>query len=95
LSDAVTVERLETQFGPWAVAGPALEYGIRALADIDWQDAMRTALADESARLDALFGRFGIPVMGGTTLFRFLRLPHAADLFAALGERGILLRHFA
>ncbi|MER8576844.1 threonine-phosphate decarboxylase CobD [Mesorhizobium sp. M1338] len=95
LSDSATVERLETQFGPWAVAGPALEYGIRALADIGWQDAMRAFLAAASARLDALFGRFGIPVAGGTTLYRFLRLPDAADLFSALGERGILLRHFA
>lgn len=95
LSDAATVEWLETQFGPWAVAGPALEYGIRALADIGWQDAMRASLMDASARLDALFGRFGIPVTGGTTLYRFLRLPDAADLFSALGKRGILLRHFA
>jgi cobalamin biosynthetic protein CobC len=94
LSDAATVERLETQFGPWAVAGPALEYGIRALADIDWQDAMRASLTDASARLDALFGRFGVPVAGGTTLFRYLRLADAAGLFSALGERGILLRHF-
>jgi cobalamin biosynthesis protein CobC len=45
-------------------------------------------------RLDALFGRFRIPVAGGTTLFRYLRLADAADLFSALGERGILLRHF-
>ncbi|MER9656485.1 threonine-phosphate decarboxylase CobD [Mesorhizobium sp. M0152] len=95
LSDGSTVERLETQFGPWAVAGPALEYGIRALADIGWQDAMRASLADASARLDGLFGRFGVPVAGGTTLFRHLQLPNAAGLFSALGERGILLRHFA
>lgn len=95
LSDAATVGRLDTQFGPWAVAGPALEYGIRALADIDWQDAMRASLAEASARLDVLFGRFGAAVAGGTTLFRYLRLPDAADLFATLGERGILLRHFA
>lgn len=95
LSDMATVERLETQFGPWAVAGPALEYGIRALADIGWQDAMRASLADASARLDALFGRFDVPVVGGTTLYRFLRLPNAADLFSALGGRGILLRHFS
>ena len=67
LSDTATVERLDTQFGPWAVAGPALEYGIRALADIGWQDAMRARLRRTSARLDALFGRFGIPVAGGTT----------------------------
>ncbi|AZO43853.1 threonine-phosphate decarboxylase [Mesorhizobium sp. M7D.F.Ca.US.005.01.1.1] len=95
LSDAVTVDRLETQFGPWAVAGPALEYGIRALADIGWQNAVRASLADASARLDVLFGRFGVPVAGGTTLFRYLRLVDAAGLFAALGEHGILLRHFA
>ncbi|TJW40618.1 MAG: aminotransferase class I/II-fold pyridoxal phosphate-dependent enzyme, partial [Mesorhizobium sp.] len=41
LADALTVERLEAQFGPWAVAGPALEYGIRALADSGWQTEMR------------------------------------------------------
>jgi len=94
LSDSATVERLEMQFGPWAVAGPALEYGIRALADIGWQDAMRASLAEGAARLDALFGRFGVPVAGGTTLFRYISLPDAACLFSALGERGILVRHF-
>ncbi|TIP23301.1 MAG: aminotransferase class I/II-fold pyridoxal phosphate-dependent enzyme, partial [Mesorhizobium sp.] len=35
LADQQT-ERLEAQLGPWAVAGPALEYGIRALADAGW-----------------------------------------------------------
>ncbi|TPK70617.1 threonine-phosphate decarboxylase [Mesorhizobium sp. B2-4-15] len=95
LSDTPTVDLLETQFGPWAVAGPALEYGIRALADIGWQDAMRISLAEASARLDALFGRFGVSVAGGTTLFRYLGLADAAGLFSALGEHGILLRHFS
>ncbi|TPK64423.1 threonine-phosphate decarboxylase [Mesorhizobium sp. B2-4-19] len=94
LSDRPTVELLERQFGPWAVAGPALDYGIRALADIGWQDAMRASLAEAAARLDALFGRFGVPVVGGTTLFRYISLPDVAGLFSALGERGILLRHF-
>ncbi|TPN34060.1 threonine-phosphate decarboxylase [Mesorhizobium sp. B2-3-3] len=95
LSDTPTVDLLETQFGPWAVAGPALENGIRALADIGWQDAMRISLAEASARLDALFGRFGVSVAGGTTLFRYLGLADAAGLFSALGEHGILLRHFS
>ncbi|RWQ39874.1 MAG: threonine-phosphate decarboxylase [Mesorhizobium sp.] len=95
LADTLTVERLEAQFGPWAVAGPALEYGIRALADTGWQAEMRRRLAEDAARLDALFGRFGVPVAGGTTLFRYVRLTDAAGLFSALGERGILLRHFS
>ncbi|MEI9416055.1 threonine-phosphate decarboxylase CobD [Mesorhizobium sp. Cs1321R2N1] len=95
LADAPTAERLHMQFGPWAVAGPALEYGIRALADLDWQDAMRASLADEVVRVDALFGRFGVRVAGGTILFRYLSLPDAGGLFSALGESGILLRHFS
>ncbi|RWM80297.1 MAG: threonine-phosphate decarboxylase [Mesorhizobium sp.] len=95
LADALTVERLQAQFGPWAVAGPALEYGIRALADSGWQAEMRRRLAEEAARLDALFGRFGVAVAGGTTLFRYIRLADAAGLFSVLGERGILLRHFS
>lgn len=95
LTDVRTAERLDAQFGPWAVAGPALEYGIRALADSGWQAAMRATLETEAQRLDALFGRFGVPVVGGTTLFRYLRLVDAAGLFSALGARGILLRHFA
>ncbi|MER8826969.1 threonine-phosphate decarboxylase CobD [Mesorhizobium sp. M0938] len=95
LADALTVERLEAQFGPWAVAGPALEYGIRALADTGWQVEMRRRLAEEAARLDTLFGRFGVPVAGGTTLFRYIRLADAAGLFSTLGECGILLRHFS
>ena len=95
LADPPTVERLEAQFGPWAVAGPALEYGIRALADTDWQVEMRRRLAEDAARLDTLFSRFGVAVAGGTTLFRYVRLTDAAGLFSALGERGILLRHFS
>lgn len=95
LADAPTAERLDMQFGPWAVAGPALEYGIRALADLDWQDAMRASLAEATVRLDALFSRFGVPVAGGTTLFRYLSLPDAGGLFSGLGQSGILLRHFS
>jgi cobalamin biosynthetic protein CobC len=94
LADSPTIKRLEAQLGPWAVAGPALEYGIRALADAAWQEAMRERLAGGAARLDGLFGRFGIAVTGGTPLFRHIDFTGAAGLFAALGERGILLRHF-
>ncbi|RWG79169.1 threonine-phosphate decarboxylase CobD [Mesorhizobium sp.] len=95
LADRLTAERLEAQLGPWAVAGPALEYGIRGLSDTEWQAAMRTRLAEDAGRLDALFGKAGVPVAGGTTLFRYLSFTDAPIMFAALGERGIVLRHFA
>jgi len=87
--------RLDRELGPWAVAGPALEYGLRALADLAWQDTMRLNLAQESARLDALFARSGQRVSGGTSLFRHFRLDCARRLYRALGEQGIFLRAFA
>jgi cobalamin biosynthetic protein CobC len=95
LTDRATAARLESQLGPWAVAGPTLEYGIRALGDIAWQEAMRQQLSEDAARLDALFVRHGVPVAGGTSLFRYLDFGDAPGLFRALGRQGILLRHFA
>jgi cobalamin biosynthetic protein CobC len=95
LADAATANRLEAQLGPWAVSGPALDYGVLALSDSRWQETMRRQLADEAERLDALFHRFGVPVAAGTSLFRFVEFDGAQGLFRALGERGILLRHFS
>lgn len=94
LADKATAARLEARFGPWSISGPALEYGIRALADKDWQNGMRETLKSESARLDRLFERFDIPVTGGTPLFRHLDLPDAPSLFFGLGRRGVLLRYY-
>ncbi len=34
-------QRLDAEFGPWSVSGPALEYGIRALGDQAWQTVSR------------------------------------------------------
>lgn len=88
-------ERLDAEFGPWSVSGPALEYGIRALADRAWQDDMRVRLASEAVRLDGLLAAHGIPVDGGTGLFRHATVDDANRLFAMLGTRGILTRNFA
>lgn len=87
--------RLEAGLGPWAVAGAALEYGLKALADTSWRDEMRARLAQEAAALDALFARYQVPVSSGTSLFRFFRTPAAAALFEAFGRQGILIRNFA
>jgi cobalamin biosynthetic protein CobC len=86
--------RLDGQLGPWAVAGQALEIGIRGLADKDWQETMRARLAKDARRLDGLLGRHDIPVMGSTNLFRYVHLAAASTLFETLGRHGILVRNF-
>ncbi len=87
-------EHLDAGFGPWSVSGPALEYGIRALGDTAWQEAMRRRLAAETSRLDDLLAAHGVPADGGTSLFRHVTTDEAAGLFHALGQAGILVRNF-
>jgi cobalamin biosynthesis protein CobC len=89
-----TAARLESLLGPWAVSGPALEIGIEALADRAWRDEMRLLLSREASRLDGLIAQAGLPVPGGTSLYRYLETEHAASLFAHCGRRGILVRAF-
>ncbi len=94
LADRATAARLEASLGPWAVSGPALEYGIAALADGTWQEAMRHRLAADADRLDLLLSEAGLAVSGGTSLFRILQHRQADVVFRACGEVGILLRAF-
>lgn len=95
IAQPAIAERLEEELGPWAVAVPALEYGIKALSDADWQREMRSTLTKAAHRLDQTFARSGVIVTGGTSLFRHVDIEDAASLFQALGREGILVRSFA
>jgi cobalamin biosynthetic protein CobC len=44
--------------------------------------------------LDGLLAAAGLPVSGGTSLFRYLETPFAQAAFEALGQAGILARRF-
>ena len=94
IADAATADRLRSRLGPWAVSGPALEYGLAAFANDEWREAMRRRLAEEAARLDRAFARYGVTVVGGTSLFRYLRDERAPALFEHLGAAGLFLRRF-
>jgi cobalamin biosynthetic protein CobC len=94
VASAAIVQRLDAAFGPWAVSGMALEYGLHALSDTGWQEAMRARLEAEAARLDGMLAEHGVAVDGGTSLFRHVTAGNADDIFRALGEAGILARRF-
>ncbi len=95
IADTSHAAWIKAQLGPWAVSGPALEYGLQALSDIEWQNRMRERLAIEARGLDALLLAAGLPQPNGTALFRFLRYECAARLFEHLGRQGILTRAFS
>jgi cobalamin biosynthetic protein CobC len=86
---------LRAALGPWAVSGPALATGARALADDAWRASAAQTCVREAARLDALLRRAEFQILGGTTLFRLTAHPQASRRFAHLAARGILTRNFA
>lgn len=87
--------RLRDELGPWATSGPALAIGARALADGRWRDEARARLEKDSARIDELLKPSGVAVCGGVSLYRYVEMARARDLFGALGRAGIWTRVFA
>jgi cobalamin biosynthetic protein CobC len=93
IAAAPIADRLAALLGPWAVAGPALQAGLAALADAGWAAAQRARLRAAAARLDRVLEQAGLAVRGGTPLFRFVAAPPGT--FERLGRAGILVRSFA
>lgn len=86
--------QLTALLGPWAVSGPALALGARALADRDWADATRARLADDCARLVALGTAAGWQVVGEAGLFATFETDDAAEAQARLAHAQIWSRTF-
>ncbi len=80
--------------GPWAVSGPAIAVGRRALADAPWRERARADRTRDAVRLDGLLERAGGRIVGGTCLFRTAAFAHGPALFEALGRAGIHVRRF-
>ena len=95
LAEPALAARLAAMMGPWAVSGPALVIGAKALADREWAETMRQRLAQTAAALGEVLTGCGLEVVGGTSLFQLGRHPQAALLYQRLGRAGILVRAFA
>ncbi|KMO19612.1 threonine-phosphate decarboxylase CobD [Methylobacterium platani] len=80
--------------GPWAVSGPAIAVGCRALADSVWRREAAAARGRDADRLDALLAAAGGRIVGGTRLFRTADFPDGPGLFGRLGRAGLFVRRF-
>ena len=86
--------RIRQALGPWAVSGPAIEIGRRALLDRAWLEAARRRLRDDSDWLDGALTKAGFEPVGGGSLFRLVRHSKARQRFERLCTQGILVRPF-
>jgi cobalamin biosynthetic protein CobC len=88
------LERLSGKLGPWAVSGPAIEIGTRALNDTRWIKTTRIQLLERRNKLDAIILRAGLKILGGTNLFRLVHFTRAQEIFYHLGKAGVFVRNF-
>lgn len=88
-------DRIRDELGPWAVSGPAIEVGRRALGDSAWLQAATVRLTADRRKLDALLVSAGFTILGGTPLFCLAHHPDTGRLVEKLGRRGIHVRRFA
>jgi cobalamin biosynthetic protein CobC len=86
---------IRKELGPWAVSGPALEVGRRALDDQDWLAAARERLRVDGERLDSLLRAAGFLLEGAAPLFRLARHAQARRIVDQLARAGIHVRAFA
>jgi cobalamin biosynthesis protein CobC len=86
---------LRSALGPWCVSGPAAAIGATALGDAAWVEATRKRLPELCRDLDSMLEEVGLPVVGGTALFRLVDDPRAPEIHRKLAKRGVLVRRFA
>lgn len=94
IGDADVIAALASMIGPWAVSGPALAIGARAMRDEAWIGETRARLASDRGRLETLLRRHGMEIVGGTDLFVTAKIPGAHALHEALASRHVLTRTF-
>lgn len=89
------VRGLRDTLGAWTVSGPARHAVTAAFADTGWQQAARTRLAADGARLAALLRGHGFAAVQSTPLFSWTADARAHALHEALAQLGIWTRYFA
>ncbi|MBT8153361.1 threonine-phosphate decarboxylase CobD [Epibacterium ulvae] len=94
IGDPALIRRLSDVQGPWAVSGPALRIGARALSDPAWADQTRDRLKTDSTRMDAMVQAKDAILVGGTDLFRLYEVDNAAAWQNRLAEHHIWSRIF-
>lgn len=88
------IARMRDMIGPWAVSGPALTIGTRALTDIAWANQTRLRLSADANRMDEMVEPLGARAVGGTPLFRLYEVDDAAAWQDKLAQGHVWSRIF-
>lgn len=88
------IARLNERLGYWHVSTIALDIGIKAYRDQDWQSDHRIRLTNAARQMVEGLQSLDFEIRGHTALFFLLSHPDAQDLWHHLMHSGIYTRHF-
>ena len=88
------INRFRTALGPWAVSGPSLFVGARALRDQDWILDARSELSGQRASVEGMLRYNGFDIVGATDLFVTGSKIESTSLAKSLAKNYILVRTF-
>lgn len=88
-------EKFQSRLGPWAVSGPALEIGARAMRDGSWIAKTREALSENADTLAMMLDKTGFEISGINPLFIYVKYANAQAMFEHLCQHKILVRPFS
>lgn len=90
------LETLRYSVNPYNINRMTMAAGVGALADRDYFDVCRSRVIATRERVSEALGRLGFNVLPSSANFLFASSSAVggAELYAALKERGILVRHF-
>jgi cobalamin biosynthetic protein CobC len=91
-AQSALIDAIAAELGPWPVSGPALAIA----ADLLSRDhaAFAGRIAARARALDAVLSGAGLEILGGTDLFRLVRVGDAGRLYEHLARSHILVRRF-
>lgn len=86
--------KIQEALGPWAVSGPSLAVGAKALLDFNWATETRARLKTDTQALNSFMTAHGANVIGGTDLFQLYAVDNAQAWQDRLASHQIWTRIF-
>lgn len=95
IADKNIIAVLSKLLGDWQISSAAVQIGIKALSDKDWQLAQIKRIKLNAQRLLKLFNQYNLDIVGNGWQFVTIKTPYAMELFNHFGQSGILVRPFS
>ncbi|WP_018688310.1 threonine-phosphate decarboxylase CobD [Ahrensia kielensis] len=94
IGETAKIDALRMSLGPWAVSGPALFIGEKAMRDSVWINEARSTLSANRKRLEAMLSAYDFAIEGSTDLFVTASRSDSSDVAKVLAQNHILVREF-